>query len=122
LQREEISETAQNQSVHGESGCKGGEFGREGIHVCLLSKRVFDGVTLSAILQVLTRYSASVPQFPVNDRSPFTGPKEVVDGIRNGTAFRRSQFYKYITIPYYGYNRPGATYLQEFRKTGGDRA
>jgi hypothetical protein len=28
---------------------------------------------LSAILQVLTRYSASDRQFPVNDRSLFTG-------------------------------------------------
>jgi len=28
---------------------------------------------LSAILQALTRYSANDPQFPVNDRSLFTG-------------------------------------------------
>ena len=37
LQREEISEGAQNQAVHGEGGCEGGEFGREGVHVCLAS-------------------------------------------------------------------------------------
>jgi hypothetical protein len=77
LQREEISEGAQNQAVHGESGCKGGEFGREGVHGRLLSKWLlsFDGGILSAILQVFTRYSANDPQFPVNDRSQFTGKR-----------------------------------------------
>jgi hypothetical protein len=38
LQHEEISEGAKNQAVHSESGCKSGEFGREGVHVCLLSQ------------------------------------------------------------------------------------
>ncbi len=33
LQREEISEGAQNQAVHSESSCKGAEFGREGVQV-----------------------------------------------------------------------------------------
>jgi len=33
----------------------------------------FDEGILSAILQSLTRYSANDPQFPVNDRSLFTG-------------------------------------------------
>jgi hypothetical protein len=35
---------------------------------------------LSAILQALTRYSANNPQFPVNDRSLFTGKSHVVGG------------------------------------------
>ena len=75
LQREEISEGAQNQAVHGESGCECGKFGREGVHLSLLSKwwSSFDGGILSAILQVFTRYSANDPQFPVNDQSLFTG-------------------------------------------------
>jgi hypothetical protein len=34
---------------------------------------IVDGVILSAILRVLTRYSANDPQFPVNDWSLFTG-------------------------------------------------
>ena len=34
---------------------------------------IVDGGILSAILQVFTRYSANNPQFPVNDRSLFTG-------------------------------------------------
>jgi hypothetical protein len=43
--------------------------------VCSFSKwySSFDGGILSAILQVLTRYSANDPQFPVNDQSLFTG-------------------------------------------------
>jgi hypothetical protein len=32
----------------------------------------FNGAILSAIQQVLTRYSANDPQYPVNDRSLFT--------------------------------------------------
>jgi non-heme chloroperoxidase len=52
--------------------------------------------------------SAIPPTFMKSERNPDGVPKEVVDGIRNGTAFRRSQFYKDITIPFYGYNRPGA--------------
>jgi hypothetical protein len=34
---------------------------------------IVDGGILSAILQVLTRYSANAPQFPVNDWSLLTG-------------------------------------------------
>jgi non-heme chloroperoxidase len=43
-------------------------------------------------------------------------PKEVVDGIRDGTANHRSQFYKDITIPFYGFNRPGATISEGIRE------
>jgi hypothetical protein len=48
----------------------------------------FDGGILSAILQVLTRYSANDPQFPVDDRSLFTGKSHVVGGASrpNGPA------------------------------------
>ena len=64
---------------------------------------IVDGVILSAILRVLTRYSANDQQFPVNDRSPFTGvpatgkchvvggaprPNGPADG-ENATAMRR---------------------------------
>ena len=33
---------------------------------------------------------------------------EVFDGIRKGTAGDRSQFYKDLTMPFYGFNREGA--------------
>jgi non-heme chloroperoxidase len=35
-------------------------------------------------------------------------PIEVFDGIRKGTLENRSQFYKDLATPFYGYNRPGA--------------
>jgi hypothetical protein len=38
----------------------------------------FDGGVLSAILKVFRRYSANNPQFPVNDRSLFTGMSHTI--------------------------------------------
>jgi non-heme chloroperoxidase len=35
-------------------------------------------------------------------------PLEVFDGIRKATFDDRAQFYKDLTLPFYGYNRPGA--------------
>jgi non-heme chloroperoxidase len=35
-------------------------------------------------------------------------PMEVFDGIRNGVLADRSQFFKDLSAPFYGYNRPGA--------------
>jgi non-heme chloroperoxidase len=35
-------------------------------------------------------------------------PMEVFDGIRAGVLADRSQFFKDLTTPFYGYNRPGA--------------
>ena len=40
---------------------------------------------------------------------------EVFDGLRDGTANHRSQFYQDITLPFYGYNRPGAKISQGIR-------
>ena len=53
--------------------------------------------------------SAIPPLFMKTDKNPDGVPMEVVDGIRGGTANHRSQFYKDITMPFYGFNRPGAT-------------
>jgi non-heme chloroperoxidase len=39
----------------------------------------------------------------------------VFDQLRNGTAYQRSQFYQDITIPFYGFNRPGAKVSQGIR-------
>ena len=39
----------------------------------------------------------------------------VFDQLRDGTAFHRSQFYQDITIPFYGFNRPGANVSQGIR-------
>ena len=60
--------------------------------------------------------SAIPPLFMKTDKNPDGVPKEVVDGIRDGTANHRSQFYKDITIPFYGYNRPGAAISEGIRE------
>ena len=51
--------------------------------------------------------SAIPPLFMKTEKNPDGVPREVVDGIRDGTANHRSQFYQDITIPFYGFNRPG---------------
>jgi len=52
--------------------------------------------------------SSIPPTFMQSEKNPDGVPKEAVDGIRNDTAYHRSQFYKDITIPFFGFNRPGA--------------
>jgi non-heme chloroperoxidase len=43
-------------------------------------------------------------------------PMEVFDSIRAGVANNRPQFYKDITLPFYGYNRPGAKVSEGIRE------
>jgi non-heme chloroperoxidase len=59
--------------------------------------------------------SSIPPTFMQSARNPDGVPKEVVDNIRNGTAYNRAQFYEDITIPFYGFNRPGAKVSQGIR-------
>ena len=59
--------------------------------------------------------SSIPPLFMKTDRNPDGVPKEVVDSIREGTANHRAQFYQDITIPFYGFNRPGAVVSQGIR-------
>src|SRR6202795_1764050 len=63
--------------------------------------------------------SAIPPTFQKSERNPDGVPKEVVDGLRDGTANHRSQFYKDITMPFYGFNRPGGVVSGAFERTGG---
>lgn len=58
---------------------------------------------------------AVVPIFGTT-KNPAGVPKEVVDEIRAGTAYHRSQFYKDIAIPFYGFNRPGAVVSGDSRQ------
>lgn len=44
-------------------------------------------------------------------------PIDVFDGIRKGTMDDRSQFYKDVTMPFYGYNRPGAKISEGVRES-----
>ena len=59
--------------------------------------------------------SAIPPTFMQSERNPDGVPKQVVDSIRDGTAFHRAQFYQDITIPFYGFNRDGAVVSQGIR-------
>jgi len=63
------------------------------------------------------------------DKNPGGLPLSVFDGIRAGVAGDRSQFYKDLTLPFYGYNRPGAKISEGVREhwwlqgmTGGVKA
>jgi len=44
-------------------------------------------------------------------------PLEVFDGIRAGVLADRSQFFKVLTMPFYGYNRPGAKVSEGVRES-----
>ena len=44
-------------------------------------------------------------------------PIEVFDGIRAGVVADRSQFFKDLTLPFYGYNRPGAKISEGVRES-----
>ena len=60
--------------------------------------------------------SAIPPLFIKTEKNPDGVPREVVDGLRDGTAYHRAQFYQDITIPFYGYNRPGANVSEGIRQ------
>ena len=60
--------------------------------------------------------SSIPPTFMQSERNPDGVPKAVVDSIRDGTAFHRSQFYQDITMPFYGFNRPGAVVSDGIRQ------
>lgn len=49
------------------------------------------------------------------DANPGGLPMDVFDGIRAGVAADRSQFFKDLTLPFYGANRPGAKVSQGVR-------
>jgi len=59
---------------------------------------------------------SSVPPVMVKSKkNPGGLPIEVFDQIREGTGKHRSQFYQDITLPFYGFNRPGAKVSQGIR-------
>lgn len=49
--------------------------------------------------------------------NPDGTPLEVFDGIREGTALNRSQFFKDLTIPFYGFNRDGVETNEGLRES-----
>jgi non-heme chloroperoxidase len=68
--------------------------------------RVAKAVLISAVPPIMVK----------RDSNPGGTPIEVFDDIRKGTAFNRAQFYIDITLPFYGYNRPGAEVKEGVRR------
>ena len=57
------------------------------------------------------------PQMVKSATNPGGLPMDVFDGIRAGVLADRSQFFKDLTLPFYGYNRPGAKVSEGVRDT-----
>ena len=69
-------------------------------------KRVAKAVLMSAVPPIMVKTEAN----------PGGLPLEVFDGIRAGVANNRPDFYKDLTMPFYGFNRPGAKVLEGVRE------
>ena len=57
------------------------------------------------------------PQMVKSDTNPGGLPMSVFDGIRAGVLADRSQFFKDLTVPFFGANRPGNKVSQGMRDT-----
>ena len=60
--------------------------------------------------------SAITPLMLRTPKNPLGAPIEVFDGLRAALAANRPQFYKDITMPFYGFNRPGAKISEGIRE------
>jgi len=70
------------------------------------TKRVAKAVLISAVPPLMVK----------TDKNPGGLPISVFDEIRAGVAGNRPQFYKDLTLPFYGYNRPGAKISEGIRE------
>jgi non-heme chloroperoxidase len=66
------------------------------------TKRVSKAVLIGAVPPLMLKTA----------NNPGGVPMEVFDGIRNGVASNRSQFYKDLATPFFGFNRSGAKVSQ----------
>jgi non-heme chloroperoxidase len=62
------------------------------------TKRVAKAVLIGAVPPVMLKTATNPGGLPI----------DVFDGIRKGVLSDRSQFFKDLSMPFYGYNRPGA--------------
>ncbi|MFZ3201751.1 MAG: alpha/beta hydrolase [Candidatus Acidiferrales bacterium] len=60
--------------------------------------------------------SAVPPLMLKTEKNPLGAPLSVFDGLRAALAANRPQFYIDITLPFYGYNRPGAKISEGIRE------
>jgi non-heme chloroperoxidase len=70
------------------------------------SKRVAKTVLIGAVPPIVLKTAANPGGLPI----------EVFDGIRAGVASNRAQFYKDLTLPFYGYNRLNAKVSEAIRE------
>jgi non-heme chloroperoxidase len=70
------------------------------------TKRVAVAVLISAVPPLMVK----------TDKNPGGAPISVFDDLRAQLAANRAQFYKDITLPFYGYNRPGAKISEGIRE------
>ena len=70
------------------------------------TKRVAAAVLIGAVPPLMLKTAAN----------PRGTPIEAFDAIRAGVATNRAQFYKDLTLPFYGYNRPGAKVSEGVRE------
>ncbi len=70
------------------------------------TKRVAKAVLMSAVPPLMLKTA----------KNPGGLPLAVFDSIRAGVANNRPQFYKDFTLPFYGYNRPGAKISEGIRE------
>ena len=92
-------------AVHVGHSTGGGEvtryIGRHG------TKRVAKAVLIGAIPPVMLKSAAN----------PGGTPIEAFDGIRAGVLADRSQYWRELSLPFYGYNRPGAKISEGVRES-----
>jgi non-heme chloroperoxidase len=70
------------------------------------SKRVSKAVLISSVPPLMLK----------TEKNPLGLPLSVFDGLRAALAANRPQFYRDITLPFYGYNRPGAKISEGIRE------
>jgi len=71
------------------------------------TKRVAKAVLIGAVPTLMLKTAANPGGLPI----------DVFDGIRKSVLSDRSQFFKDLTMPFYGYNRPGAKVSEGVRES-----
>ena len=71
------------------------------------TKRVAKAVLIASVPPLMLRTSANPGGLPIS----------VFDGLRASVVADRSQFWKELSMPFYGYNRPGATVSEGVRNS-----
>lgn len=70
------------------------------------TKRVSKAILVDAVPPVLVK----------SEKNPEGLPMEALDGIRSAIHANRGKFFKEFSVPFFGYNRPGATVSEEVQQ------